>query len=337
MKNKILLLLIGITACSMSLFAQDRKVSGIVKGKSDQELIIGANVLIKGTKRGTVTNVNGKFAIYVGQSDKELEISYVGMKRKIVKLEANKTSYMIELEEDYNSLDDVVVIGYGTQAKRDIIGSITTISSKDLDSNSGGNINTALQGKIPGMQIVSTSGEPGAGSSIKIRGASSINGGSEPLYIVDGVPIESENISSIDGDATFSPIAGINPSDIESIEVLKDASSAAIYGSRAANGIVMITTKGGNKFEKSKPIVTVSHTSSVVSISRKLDAMNAEQFRTAYKEARANNYQVAEQGWIVNPFHPYYNRTTDWQDVIFRTAYQTRNDVSVRISRISRS
>ena len=113
----------------MSLFAQDRKVSGIVKGKSDQELIIGANVLIKGTKRGTVTNVNGKFAIYVGQSDKELEISYVGMKRKIVKLEANKTSYMIELEEDYNSLDDVVVIGYGTQAKRDIIGSITTISS----------------------------------------------------------------------------------------------------------------------------------------------------------------------------------------------------------------
>lgn len=330
MKNKILLLLIGITAYSMSLFAQDRKVSGIVKGKSDQELIIGANVLIKGTKRGTVTNVNGKFAIYVGQSDKELEISYVGMKRKIVKLEANKTSYMIELEEDYNSLDDVVVIGYGTQAKRDIIGSITTISSKDLDSNSGGNINTALQGKIPGMQIVSTSGEPGAGSSIKIRGASSINGGSEPLYIVDGVPIESENISSIDGDATFSPIAGINPSDIESIEVLKDASSAAIYGSRAANGIVMITTKGGNKFEKSKPIVTVSHTSSVVSISRKLDAMNAEQFRTAYKEARANNNQVAEQGWIVNPFHPYYNRTTDWQDVIFRTAYQTRNDVSVR-------
>ena len=155
---------------------------------------------------------------------------------------------MIELEEDYNSLDDVVVIGYGTQAKRDIIGSITTISSKDLDSNSGGNINTALQGKIPGMQIVSTSGEPGAGSSIKIRGASSINGGSEPLYIVDGVPIESENISSIDGDATFSPIAGINPSDIESIEVLKDASSAAIYGSRAANGIVMITTKGGNYF-----------------------------------------------------------------------------------------
>ena len=127
------------------------------------------------------------------------------MKRKIVKLEANKTSYMIELEEDYNSLDDVVVIGYGTQAKRDIIGSITTISSKDLDSNSGGNINTALQGKIPGMQIVSTSGEPGAGSSIKIRGASSINGGSEPLYIVDGVPSESENISSIDGDATFSP------------------------------------------------------------------------------------------------------------------------------------
>ena len=330
MKNKVLLFFIGVILCSMDLFAQERKISGIVKGENDQELIIGANVIIKGTRRGTVTNTHGKFTISVGQSDKELEISYVGMQKKTIKLEANKSSYVIELEEEYNSLEDVIVIGYGTQAKRDVIGSITTISSKDLDSNSGGNINTALQGKIPGMQIISTSGEPGAGSLIQIRGASSINGSSEPLYIIDGTPIESGNISSIDGDATFSPIAGINPNDIESIEVLKDAASAAIYGSRAANGIVIITTKGGNKFEKMAPVVTLSHTSSIVSISRKLDAMNAEQFRAAYKEARENNNQTAEQNWIVNPFHPYYNRTTDWQDVIFRTAYQTRNDISVR-------
>ena len=169
MKNKVILFFIGVILCSMDLFAQERKISGIVKGENDQELIIGANVIIKGTRRGTVTNTHGKFTISVGQSDKELEISYVGMHKKSIKLVANKSSYVIELEEEYNSLEDVIVIGYGTQAKRDVIGSITTISSKDLDSNSGGNINTALQGKIPGMQIISTSGEPGAGSLIKIR------------------------------------------------------------------------------------------------------------------------------------------------------------------------
>lgn len=150
MKNKVLLFFIGVILCSMDLFAQERKISGIVKGENDQELIIGANVIIKGTRRGTVTNTHGKFTISVGQSDKELEISYVGMQKKTIKLEANKSSYVIELEEEYNSLEDVIVIGYGTQAKRDVIGSITTISSKDLDSNSGGNINTALQGKNSG-------------------------------------------------------------------------------------------------------------------------------------------------------------------------------------------
>ena len=108
----------------MDLFAQERKISGIVKGENDQELIIGANVIIKGTRRGTVTNTHGKFTISVGQSDKELEISYVGMQKKTIKLEANKSSYVIELEEEYNSLEDVIVIGYGTQAKRDVIGSI---------------------------------------------------------------------------------------------------------------------------------------------------------------------------------------------------------------------
>ena len=315
MKNKVLLFFIGVILCSMDLFAQERKISGIVKGENDQELIIGANVIIKGTRRGTVTNTHGKFTISVGQSDKELEISYVGMQKKTIKLEANKSSYVIELEEEYNSLEDVIVIGYGTQAKRDVIGSITTISSKDLDSNSGGNINTALQGKIPGMQIISTSGEPGAGSLIQIRGASSINGSSEPLYIIDGTPIESGNISSIDGDATFSPIAGINPNDIESIEVLKDAASAAIYGSRAAGGVILITTKRGSG---SRTQINYDGYLTASTIANKPDMLNASEWRAANK-ALGKDISTYDK----------YNSDTDWFDEMTRVGVSQQHALSL--------
>src|SRR5690606_13438049 len=145
-----------------------------------------------------------------------------------------------------------------------------------------------------------------------------------------GVPVESSNISSIDDDATFNPISRLNPNDSESIEVLKDAASGAIYGSRAANDVVIITTKGGNEFGSIRPKITYDHTSSLVAVSRKLDVMNGDQFRTAYAEARANNGQAATQLWVTNPHHPYYNRTTDWQEVIFRPAYQSRHDLGLQ-------
>lgn len=307
-----------------------KKIQGTVVSASDKEPIIGATVVVIGTPRAATTDVNGTFSFTLPAGAKLLEISYVGMKKQVVRITPN-APMEIALEEDYTKIDDVVVIGYGQQAKRDITGAIVSISSEDIDNNAGGDINSALQGKIPGMLILSNSGEPGAGSTISIRGASSLSGSNSPLYIIDGVPIEGDNITSIEGDATFSPIAGLNPAEIASVEVLKDAASSAIYGSRAANGVIIITTKGGNSLLPSDPTVTVTHTSSIVSLSRKLDVMTANQFREAIADACINNGQdLPTSDWFTNPTHPYFLRTTDWQDVIFRPAYQTKNDINVK-------
>lgn len=333
-RNCSIFLLFFLLFLSAAATAQQVTVQGTVVSASDNEPLPGVNVTVKGTTIGVVTNFDGSYSFADVPGNATLMFSFVGMKTQEISV-AGKTVIDVVMEEDAIGIEEVVAIGYGSQTKRDITGAITSVSGDEMETNPGGNITTALQGKIPGMEIVSTSGEPGAGANIRIRGASSINGGSEPLYIVDGVPIESGNISSIDGDATFSPVSLINPNDIESIEVLKDAASAAIYGSRAANGVIIITTKGGNKFETITPRITFSHTSSLVANSRKLDAMNSDQFRTAYAEARQNNGQTAEQPWVVNPHHPYYNQTTDWQDVIFRTAYQTKNDLNIRGSSTS--
>ncbi len=313
----------------LNSYAQNKTIQGTVIDLKSREPISGVSVTIKGTTKSTNTNNRGMFSLSNVPQNAILVFTFVGRERQEIPVQG-KTDLQVELQELASTLNEVVVIGYGTQEKRDVTGAITSISAEDMETNPGANINSALQGKIPGMQIVTTSGEPGAGSNIKIRGASSINGASDPLYIIDGVPVESGNISSIDDDATFSPLANLNPNDIESIEVLKDAASGAIYGSRAANGVVIITTKGGNKFGQMRPKITLGHTSSFVANSRKLDVMNGEQFRTAYAESRANNGQPATQPWVLNPYHPYYNQTTDWQDVIFRTAYQTRNDLSLQ-------
>lgn len=329
MKLQIKIILCLLLLSPILLHAQSLSVNGTVTDFRTGEPIPGASVTVKGTVIKTVTNQDGAFSLSGVPKDATLVFSFLGRETQEVALNG-QTTLNVEMRETASNLDEVVVIGYGTQEKRDVTGAITSISAEDMETNPGATINSALQGRIPGMQIVTTSGEPGAGSNIKIRGASSINGGSEPLYIIDGVPMESSNISSIDGDATFSPIASLNPNDIESIEVLKDAASGAIYGSRAANGVVIITTKGGNKFGAIRPRVTYDHTSSMVAVSRKLDVMNGDQFRTAYAEARANNGQDVTQLWVTNPHHPYYNRTTDWQDVIFRPAYQSRHDLGLQ-------
>lgn len=311
------------------LQAQSLTVKGTVIDFRIGEPMPGVSVTVKGTAITTVTNQDGAFSLPGVPKNATVVFSFVGRETQEVPING-RTTLNIEMRESASNLDEVVVIGYGTQERRDLTGAITSISGEDMETNPGATINSALQGRVPGMQIVTTSGEPGAGSNIKIRGASSINGGSEPLYIIDGVPMEASNIQSIDGDATFSPLASINPNDIESIEILKDAASGAIYGSRAANGVVIITTKGGNKFGAIRPSIRYDHTSSLVSVSRKLDAMNGDQFRTAYTEARANNGQDATQLWVTNPYHPYYNRTTDWQEVIFRPAYQSRHDLGLQ-------
>nr|MBE6191503.1 TonB-dependent receptor [Rikenellaceae bacterium] len=333
MKKLLPLMLLGLLACvaPLHLLAQGLEVSGRVTNAADGTPIIGATVIAGESKRGTSTTRDGRFTLSVMGFDKHIEISFLGMQKQTVQLTKSQSFYEVVLEEEYNDLDAVVVTGYGSQLKRDITGAITSLSADDIEVHAGGNINTALQGKIPGMQIVNTSGEPGAGANISIRGLSSINGNNEPLYIIDGVAIESSNVSSLDGDATFSPMAGLDVTDIESIEVLKDAASAAIYGSRAANGVIIITTKGGRGLELSDPVVNVSHTSSIVTNSRNLDVLSANQFREIYIQSRLNNGKAyPTNDWVVNPNNPYYCRSTDWQDVMFRPVYQHRENVSLR-------
>lgn len=309
---------------------QKTTVSGKVTGPTG-EPIVGAVVMQKGTNIAVVTNQKGEFSLRMSVGEAEIEVSFLGMKPMTLKAVGGTQNMAVQMTEDLMQLDEVVVVGYGQMAKRDITGAITSISAKDMDNSAGGDINMALQGKIPGMSIVTNSGEPGAGSTISIRGAASINGSGEPLYIIDGVPFESGNVTSIDGDATFSPLADLNPADIESIEVLRDAASASIYGSRAANGVVIITTKGGNKLIETRPEITISHISSMVSVGRKLDVLDADQFRSAYIDAILNssgNYPTI--AWVVNPTHPYYLNTTDWQDVMFDRVHQFKTDLSLR-------
>lgn len=296
----------------------------------DGEPLVGASLIICGSTRGVITDEKGAFSLILIPGTKLVDVSFLGFRTKKFIINPQALNVEISLEQDSNALDELVVIGYGTQTKRDITGAITSVSAKDIDRNVGGSIETSLQGRIPGLNIVQNSGEPGTGSTITLRGAASINGSSEPLYIVDGVPLSTESISSIAGDgASFNPLAGINPSDIESIEVLKDAASAAIYGSRAANGVIIITTKGGNDLVVQKPTIRLSHNSSLSVVSRHIDVMDSHQFRDAYIDARTNAGLSVDRPWVTNPTHPYYANSTDWQAIMYRPAYQTKNDISI--------
>ena len=295
------------------------------------EPLPGAAVKLEGSTRATIANTDGEFSIKLLPGSKLLSVSYIGQEDKSVIINPDHLSdNTITLPSANNELDATVVIGYGTQKKRDITGAITSITAKEIDKSVGGSIETSLQGKIPGLEIVQNSGEPGTSSTITLRGASSINGTSEPLYIIDGVMMDSDNIKSIQGDASFNPMAGINVSDIESIEVLKDAASAAIYGSRAANGVIIITTKGGGEVGHiQKPTVKLSHNSSLAIISHYLDVMNSHDFREAYVDARNNANLSIDRPWVINPSHPYYANSTNWQKLLFKPTWQSKTDVSM--------
>ena len=307
-----------------------KSLSGSVVDEKGEPLA-GASVHLEGSSRAVVTNLQGEFSLTLLPGSKLISVSFLGQESKTIiinpaKLEGNR----IELPAANNELDATVVIGYGTQKKRDITGSIMSISAKELDKNVGGSIESSLQGKIPGLNIVQNSGEPGTSSTITLRGASSINGTSEPLYIIDGVIMDSDQIQSIGGDASFNPMAGINLSDIESIEVLKDAASAAIYGSRAANGVIIITTKGGGEIGRiQKPTVKFSHNSSLAVVSHFVDVMNSHDFREAYTDGRTNAGLHTDITWLTNPEHPYYANSTNWQKLLLRPTYQTKTDLNV--------
>ena len=234
---------LGIT---MFTYAQ-QKITGNVSDATG-EPIIGASVIVKGTTNGTITDFDGNFTLNA-PAKSVLEVSYVGYQTQTVTV--GDGPLKIILQEDTEQLDEVVVVGYGSVRKRDLTGSISTVGADKLKERSFGNALQSMAGQVSGIQITQTQGAPGMAPTIKVRGATSINAGTTPLYVIDGVPLEDDTDS---GDGTnggslqysnHNPLNNINPNDIESIEVLKDAASAAIYGSRGANGVVLITTKQG--------------------------------------------------------------------------------------------
>lgn len=298
---------------SQICFAQSI-VSGLVKDSENLPLP-GVNVLVKGAAKGVVTDFDGAFNISVLNSD-TLVFSYIGFLNQEVKVNS-RTTINITLQEDIQSLNEVVVIGYGSQLKEDISGSVATVEIGDLQTIPQVSVDQMIQGRASGVSVTTNSGQPGAAVSVRIRGVNSISGSSEPLYIIDGVPIpgESENGGS-------SPLNSINQNDIESVNILKDASATAIYGSRGSNGVVIITTKRG---KKSKGMVSYSSFVAIQEPTNIIDTMTLPEYATL-QNAINNIYNIDPIVEYTNP--DLLGQGTNWQQEIFDNALMESHQIS---------
>lgn len=267
------------------------KISGKVLDASG-EPVIGASVIEKGTTNGTVTDIDGNFTLNVSSAQAQLEVSYIGYKTQVLKSQAGKLM-AVTLNEDMEMLEEVVVVGYGTMKKKDLTGAVASVKMDDAPVGTVSTISHALAGKAAGLQVNMVSAQPGSGSNFRIRGAASVNAGNDPLVIIDGFPVNPASDDAIktgkyDAGSSDNILASINPNDIESIEVLKDASSTAIYGARAGNGVIIITTKKG---KTGAPKVTYSGTATVQTLAGEYDMMNARDFMI-----QSNRY--AKEDWM---------------------------------------
>ena len=314
--NRILSLFAGLML--LCIFTPPVSAQGgyEVKGVIQDQLgpVIGATIMEQGTSNGTSSSLDGDFTLSVSGPDAMVEISCIGY--RTVTFKASGVPSVITLEEDTLFLDDVVVIGYGTVKKEDMTGSVVAIKSEELNRGAVVSTQDMLKGKVPGLQIIPGDGGPGSGSTIRIRGAASLNASNDPLIVIDGVPIAADG-----GAGMANPLETINPNDIESFTVLKDASSAAIYGSRASKGVIIITTKRG---KGGRPQVSYSGSVSVQTNSKRIPTMTPEEFReyvavTFPSGTETGNYVEGLLGDV----------NTDWQDLIFRTAISHDHNVSL--------
>ena len=309
-----LIFLLGIVL-SPGIYAQNnlRPISGTIS-TSDGAPLAGATVSEKGSNTSVATDEAGAFTISVAPGRTTLVISYIGYISREIPVD-NKTVYNVRLSENPSELSNIVVVGYGSRKKSDLTGSVVSIGGEELRTVPVTSLDQAMQGRAAGVQVTQISGKPGAETSIRIRGTSSINAGNEPLYVIDGMLINSDGGDVSAGGTRgprISPLSSINPSDIESIEILKDASSTAIYGSRGANGVVLITTKRGRT---GRGTITFETFYANQQVANKLDLLNAAEFADFVNDAKLNANQTPV---YVNP--PNLGKGTDWQDAIFRDA-----------------
>lgn len=303
----LLVLLVGLFL-SIGAFAQQIAVKGHVKDTTG-EPVIGANVLVKGTTNGTITDFDGNFMLNVPK-DAILSVSFVGYKTAEVKA---APTVMITLEDDSQVLDAVVVIGYGSVKKNDMTGSVTAIKPDKLNKGLITNAQDMMTGKIAGVSVVSKGGAPGAGATIRIRGGSSLTAENDPLIVIDGLAMDNKGVKGLSN-----PLSMVNPNDIESFTVLKDASATAIYGSRASNGVIIITTKKGQA--GARPTISYDGNLSVSNVKSTVDVMDGNQFRSFIKDIWGEDSEA---------YSKLGNANTDWQKEIFRAAVSTDHNLTI--------
>ncbi|SFW71499.1 TonB-linked outer membrane protein, SusC/RagA family [Sinomicrobium oceani] len=353
MKKKLLprsvLLLLGLFFCNLSVAQEERDISGNVKDATGMPLP-AANIVVKGTQNGADTDFDGNYSLRVKTGD-ILVFTYIGMQSQEVPVKDNQDTYDIVMKEENAKLDEVVVIGYGTQKRADVTGAISVMKANNLDERPLLKVDQALTGQLAGVRVVQTSGIPSKGLSVQVRGTGSISANTQPLYVIDGFPLDPSAQNSAGGYSTGNPLDNISPNDIESIQVLKDAAAAAIYGSRAANGVVIIQTKSG---QMGAPTISFNTYVGTVEASKKLDVLNASEWidratgmidynwinsgpgRTASQTAAERQAilggfdasMIRDERW----YQPGYGGLdyVDWQDALFKTGFVQNYQLSAR-------
>lgn len=303
--------LLTLVLCIPAFAQSGYQVKGVVA--DPQGPVIGASVIEKGTSNGTVTGLDGDYVLNVANADAIVEISCIGY--TTLSFKASEVPANVSLAEDAEFLDDVVVIGYGTVKKSDMTGSVATVKADQLNKGIVSSPTDLLKGKSAGVVVTAGDGAPGSASTIRIRGGSSLQASNDPLVIIDGLPVSNTGISG-----TASALSSINPNDIESFTVLKDASATAIYGSRASNGVIMITTKKGSKYDSGLPHIDIDFTTSFSQNTKYVDVMDAEQLKAAVAE-----YAGADS----DAYKALGNANTDWQKQIFQVGKSYEGNASV--------
>ncbi len=339
LKTIFLLFVFFIGVGIQIVYAQDRQITGTVTSSEDGRTLPGTTVLLKGTNKGTVTDLDGNFSITVPEGA-TLVFSFVGMSTQEVPIGTSNVIDVI-LEPDYARLDEVVMVGYGTMKKSDLTGAVASIDVEEIETQPITSMEQAMSGKLAGVEVIQASHAPGGGISVRIRGGNSINSNAEPLYVIDGMPIYSDNNMIPSSGPTdgvipqLNLLAGLNPADIKSIEVLKDASATAIYGARGANGVVLITTKRGTS---GKPLIEYGTYFGIQNIANKFEMLDAYQFATLKDEAHTNKGEPIQfTGTMVGDQYfgtpaEYQNGTlpsTDWLDEVLRTGMIINHQLSV--------
>ena len=322
-KKQVILFALAIV---FNYVASAAPISGKVADAGTGEAIIGATIYDARSHVGVITDAEGNFRIDVATFPSELKISYVGYEQKTIRVKDDDKNLVVSLKEEDHHLDEIVVVGYGTQKRTQLTGSVTKVKADIFETSQSATLDGALSGQVAGLNVTASSGQPGADSHIRIRGGNSINASNEPLYVIDGfiyfkdASAGSTGLGGIEG--SLNPLATINPNDIESVEVLKDVSATAIYGSRGANGVILITTKKGQRGDRQARI-NYTYNIGVSNISKKLDLLNASEWAQFQKDYWGNKGGYTDEQIAV------LGQGTDWQDAVLRTAVQQSHELSI--------